>query len=239
MVTTNPIKKILDKQVDFKVRRAFSRYSLGDFEKEPFIVKKSKQITVQAGFEYLNFAHQFLANNFLEEVEIEGVIESVQDLKPVLAQFSLKYEEKKRFGKPGAKFELAVQKIKPETYRQLVDSCFNDYLLFNVNSSAASLKVKSQTTPKIGSLTEGFVTLKIGLSLFPAFQKDYLFDVSQDFKEAVINQTYFIERIDLDEKLLKADAERARKEAKRIGRIKRVITLDGKKYKETEISMAV
>jgi len=239
MVFTNPIKKIIDKQVDFKVHRAFSRYSIGEFEKEPIQVKKSKQITIQMGFEYLNFIQDFLANNLKEEAEIQGVIESVQDLKPFLTKLGLKFEEKKRFGKPGAKFELAIQKIKPDTYRQLVDNCFNDYLLFNINSSFGSLKVKNQTTPKIGSKTDGFVNLKLNNDLYSSFQKDYLFDIDQDFSLALINQTYFIDSIDINEKLLATDAEKARKEAKRIGKIKRVITLDDKRFKETEIKINV
>ena len=89
MVFTNPIKKIIDKQVDFKVHRAFSRYSIGEFEKEPIQVKKSKQITIQMGFEYLNFIQDFLANNLKEEAEIQGVIESVQDLKPFLTKLGI------------------------------------------------------------------------------------------------------------------------------------------------------
>ena len=75
--------------------------------------------------------------------------------------------------------------------------------------------------------------------MYSSFQKDYLFDIDQDFSLALINQTYFIDSIDINEKLLATDAEKARKEAKRIGKIKRVITLDDKRFKETEIKINV
>jgi len=238
-MTTNPIKKIFEKQTDPQVHRAFARYSLGDFEKEPFTVKVSKKITIKTGFEYLNFLHQFLAQNLQEEAEVEGVIESVKDLTPQLKELNLDFEEKRRFGKSGTKFLLKKQTISPGTYQKIIEVFWEEYLLFNTNSETASLKVKKQTTPKIGSPTEKFVTLKLDPNLFPPFKKDYLFDIDKDFKEAILNHTYFVADIDLDEQLLETDPERARKEAKRIGKIKREITLDDQKFKEYEIEMNV
>ncbi len=238
-MTTNPLKNIVDKNITDEVHNAFTRYSLGEFVKEPFQVKVGKNdVTVYAGFEYLNFLHRFLAENMKgvkEEVEISGVIESVKNLDAQLNQLGISFQRKKRFGKPGAKFFFPPQAIAVATYRKLVQEFFSEYLLFGISFPGGLLKVKSQTTPKLGEPTEKFVKLKFPLDFWKAFKEDYLFDVTAEGKEIIVNNTYLIDDIEVDTKLLEQDANLARKQARRRGQILRTITVDGKVIKEYKI----
>lgn len=239
-MATNFIKKILDKNITEDVHHAFTRYSIGEFVKEPMTVKIGKKdSTIQAGFEYLNFLHKFVAENASGNVNIEGTIESVKDLSADLQKLGITFEEKRRFGKSGTKFMIASQAITAEKYQKLVDTFFNEYLLCNVTFADGLLKVKKQSTPKLGSPTEKFVTLKIPLNLFAAFKKDYLFDVDKDFKDLTVEQTYTVKEIKVNEALLAKDANRARKEAKRCGEIKRKVTADGKVMQNYTIKFEV
>ncbi len=238
---TSFIKKIFDKDITEEVHNAFTRYSLGEFVKEPFFVKMAKKtFTLQSGFEYLNFLQKFLAENLKGEVEIEGVIESVNDLSPKLNALGLQFSEKRRFGKSGTKFVLDQQTVQVDTYKRLVDELFSEYLLFNVSFDGGKLKVKKQTTPKLGSPTEKFVTLKAPHALLDPLSRDYLFDIDvKPFKELTVQQTYTIEDIEVDEKLLEQDANLARKKAVRKGEISRKVVVDGDVVKDYKIKFEV
>lgn len=236
MRNTNFIQKIVNNEITEEVHNAFVRYSLGEFVKEPFVIKQKKgEFKISAGFEYLNFLHQFLAENVKGEVELDGVIESVRDLSAMLSKYKIEFEDKSRFGKSGKKYTFTT-KISTEFYKKMVEELFGEYLLFNVAFNGGKLKVKSQSTPKLGSPTDNFVTLILSSWLFPAFKADYLFDVdATEFNEIVINNTYLVNKIDLDEKLMEKDAALARKQAKREGEIVRKIIVDGKIIKEYKI----
>ncbi|MBI2668969.1 hypothetical protein HYX14_03945 [Candidatus Woesearchaeota archaeon] len=239
-MTTNFIKNIADKKITEEVHHAFVRYSLGEFVKEPFIIKKSKKdISIKAGFEYLNLLHAFLGGQITGDVELEGVIETVRDLSLLLSKLSIQFEEEKRFGKKGKKYVLPPQAVSASVYKKLVDEAKGEYLLFNISAAGARLKVKSKTTPKLGSATNDFVQVKLPPALFPAFRQDYLFDIDVDFTQAIIEQTYFINDIGIDKKLLEKDADAARRKALRQGEIRRKITVDGKLFKEYKITFKV
>ncbi len=240
MATTNFIKKIFEKDITEEVHHAFTRYSLGEFVKEPFVVKIKKEITVQGGFEYLNFFQKFIAQNVKGDVTINGTIETVKDLSETLGRLGLVYDNARRFGKSGSKFVLSEQKISKVTFQKMISELFTEYLLFNVNFEGGLLKVKKQTTPKLGSPTDAFVTLKLSKDWLPLLTQDYLFDVQgKDFSELCVNNIYRIDDIKVDEKLLAKDADGARKKALRIGEITRKITVDGKVEKEYKIKFVI
>jgi len=240
MATTNFIKKIFDKNITEEVHNAFTRYSLGEFVKEPFTVKLKKDITVQGGFEFLNFFQKFVAENVKGDVTVSGTIETVRDLSATLQKLGVDFENARRFGKPGSKFVLSSQKLNKATFQKLILELFSEYLLFNVSFDGGELKVKKQTTPKLGSPTEKFVTLKLPKDWLAVLKQDYLFDVdSKDFSELTVDQTYYVEDIDVDEKLLGKDADAARKKALRKGEISRKVTVDGKVVKEYKFKFTV
>ncbi len=235
----NFIKNIFEKKITPRTHQAFIRYSLGEFEKETFTIPKYKTIKVSAGFEYLNFMHEFLSGLVEQKATISGLIETVNDLEKPLQSLGLVFNPAKRFGKPGAKYILDSQEISAATYKKIVDNLFGEYLLLSIQSPEGELKVKSKNTPKMGSSTEGFVTLILPLTSEKVFQEEFLFDISKDFKKAVIKHTYFVDDIKVDEKLFKTNPDQARKEAERKIRIKRVVELDGQMYKEDTIAAEV
>jgi len=135
---------------------------------------------------------------------------------------------------------LSSQKLNKATFQKLILELFSEYLLFNVSFDGGELKVKKQTTPKLGSPTEKFVTLKLPKDWLAVLKQDYLFDVdSKDFSELTVDQTYYVEDIDVDEKLLGKDADAARKKALRKGEISRKVTVDGKVVKEYKFKFTV
>lgn len=238
-MTTNFIKNIFEKKITPRTHQAFIRYSLGEFEKETFIITTSKFLKVSAGFEYLNFIHEFLSNLVRQKATISGVIETVTDLEKPLQSLGLAFTPAKRFGKPGAKYLFDSQEISAATYKKIVDNFFGEYLLLSVQSSEGEIKVKSKNTPKIGSSTEGFVTLILPSASEKPFHEEFLFDIGKEFKKALLKHTYFVDDIKVDEKLFKTNPDKARKEAKRKIRIKRVVELDGQIYKESTVAAEV
>ena len=233
----NFLKKIADKKITDDVHRAFSRYSVGEFNKEPFVVKVAKaDWKIETGFEHLNYMHLFLAEKLTGQVHIEGVIETVNDISETLDSLQIGFSSDKRFGKPGEKYSIS-EDIPAASYKKLIATLPNEYLLFSVTFEGGLLKVKGKSTPKLGSATDKFVKLKIPLSLTKAFSEEYLFDVPPGFKELVINHNYMIDKIEVDEKLLAKDPAQARKQATRVGTITRTITADGKEIKKTKIPL--
>ena len=239
-MTTNFIKNIVDKNITEDVHNAFTRYSLGEFVKEPFKVKADNNgLTIKAGFEYLNFIQLFLSEQLNGTVELSGAIESVRDLSGPLTKLGLNFGVNQRFGKAGRKYILEPQQVEASIYKKTVKEFFADYLLLNIAFPGGQLKLKGKTTPKLGSPTDDFCVLKLPAELIPAWRDDYLFDVDTNFKDLKIEQTYFIEDIEVDEELQAKDSHLARKKAVRKGEIARKITVDGKVLREYTIKFSV
>jgi hypothetical protein len=225
----NFIKNIAENKTDKATHNVFVRYGMGEFEKEDFIIKKSgANVKIWAGFEYVNVLLRFAASLCSEEVSLSGVIPTVKDISSLLAKYNIQAEAKARYGKSGKRFEFTVT-LSPEKAKQFIEE-FNDfYLLLDLSSGKRQAKIKKKETPKIGSPAKKFIAVTLPKEDFGKVVNEFLFDAGvNEFSEAVIKQTYKITGIDVDEKLLKTDAEKARLEAKREGTILRKITIDGK-----------
>ncbi len=238
-MATNFIKNIVDKNITEDVHNVFTRYSLGEFVKEPLTVKADKNgLTIKTGFEYLNFLQRFLSEQLKGMVELSGVIETAHDLTPALTRFGLKFMRDKRFGKTGNKYLFEPQQVEVSTYKKLVKEFFGDYLLLGVAFPGGQLKIKGKNTPKLGSPTNDFCVLKLPADLIPAWNADYLFDITIPFRNVQIEQTYLIDVVDVDEKLLATEPALARKKALRLGQIVRKITVDGNVVKDYTIKFS-
>lgn len=239
--TTNFIKNIVDDNVTQKVHDRFTRYGKGDFEKDPFEVKKqSNNFRVYSGFEYINFLQWFVSKQFEEKVEIKGPIASVDDLSPRLDELGIDYETKTRRGKKGDKFVIQKTKVTPEKYEEIVNEFFEDYIMIQSKTSKGYLKTDKTTTPKPNKSSERFVKIKLDNDFYESFKNDYLFDLDEtDWKKADIHHTYDINEVHFDEDLIQEDPYQARMEAKRAGKIIRKIILDDEKHKEYKINFKV
>ena len=226
----NFIKKIYEKNIDEKTHQKFIRYSIGDFEKEEFIVKKSSSfVQIKAGFEYLDVMFELMAPLIKEDVSLNGVIVTKNKIINELNEFGI--EPKKVTGK-----KYTIQEtISKEKFKDFVNKFNSCFLLLNVKSGKYSISVK-KSIPKPGKVVEKFVTAKFDLSDLDTIKKEFLFDIKVDnFKDISIKHTYIIDEIVIPDEF-KNKPEEARVNAKRKGRIIRKINIDNK-TQEKEIQL--
>jgi len=226
----NFIKNIYEKNVDEKVHQKFVRYSVGEFEKEEFMIKKgSSFVQIKAGFEYLDVMFDLIAQCVNEDVSLTGVIITKNKIINELNEFGI--EPKKITGK---KYTIE-ETMSKEKFKEFVEK-FNSYsLLIKLKSGKYSISVK-KSIPKPGKILEKFVTAKFDLKDLDLIKKEFLFDINIDnFKDISIKHTYVIDDIIIPDEF-KNNPEQARLNAKRKGRIIRKIGIDGK-TEEKEIEL--
>ncbi|MCK4670130.1 MAG: hypothetical protein KAT43_02910 [Nanoarchaeota archaeon] len=229
----NFIKQIATKKTDNYTHNAFVRYGPGEFVKEEFIVKKiGKNIKIRGGFEWCNALLKFVASFCSGVVSVNGTIPTTRDVAPELKKLGVDFEEKRRYGKKGRKYEVNTT-LPADTVRKLIDQLYDFYLMLDMKGGNYSVKMKKKETPKIGSLVEKFVSVVIPADHMKDVIDEFLFDCGiSDFKSVVVRHTYKFEEILLDEKLAAKDPLEARLKAKRKGKIIRVIEVDGKEIKK-------
>jgi hypothetical protein len=229
----NFIRKIAQNKVDADTHHAFIRYSMGEYPKEDFIIKKSSSgIKIIGGFEWVNVILKFTASLSKGDVELSGVVPTIKDISPILTKYGAQFETLCRYGKSGKRFDLKA-KMSAEKALKLFDELAGCYILLDLNSEERQVKVKKKETPKIGSPAEKFVTASLSKDDLAKVKSEFLFDVDvKDFKQIVIKHTYNITEIDVDEKLLEKDPAFARQEAVRKGVVLRTIIIDGVEQKK-------
>ncbi len=229
----NFIRLIAQNKVDSTVHHAFTRYGPGEFIKEDFIAKKiGKNLKIWGGFEYTNVLLKFVASLCKGEVSLKGTIPTTRDVGSELKALGVDFEEKRRYGKKGKKYEIDA-KISADKARKLIDKLFEFYLLLDLKCDDYLVKVKKKETPKIGSPTNKFVNAVISRDDVGKFVDEFLFDTDvKDFKQCVIQHTYNITDIKVDVKLAKSDPLKARLDGLRKGVIKRSVTIDGTEMKK-------
>ncbi|MBW3013781.1 hypothetical protein KY335_00895 [Candidatus Woesearchaeota archaeon] len=229
----NFIKQIANKKTDSYTHNAFVRYGPGEFVKEDFIVKKiGKNIKIWGGFEWCNVLLKFVASFCSGVVSVNGTIPTTRDVGPELKKLGVDFEEKRRFGKKGSKYEIKTT-LPADTVRKMINQVYDFYLMLDLKCGNYIVKMKKKETPKIGSPSDKFVSAVIPVDHLKAFIDEFLFDCGvSDFKSVVIKHTYKVEKIILDEKLAAKDPLAARLQAKRKGTVIRVIDIDGKEIKK-------
>ncbi|MBW3011609.1 hypothetical protein KY311_00330 [Candidatus Woesearchaeota archaeon] len=227
----NFVKNIAQGKIDSATHYAFVRYGMGEFVKEDLIIKFGSSVKLSGGFEYVNVFVKFVASLCDEDIEIKGVIPTINDISSALAKYGIEVEGKTRYGKKGKKYDIDVT-LSPEKAMQFIDEFYDMYLLLDLKSGKRSVKVKKKETPKIGSPSEKFVSAALAKEDAAKVKEEFLFDVDAGVKEAVVKHTYKITNIDVDESLLEKDALKARLEAKREGVLVRKVIADGKEIEK-------
>ena len=226
----NFIRKIYEKNIDEKIHQKFIRYSIGEFEKEEFIIKKgSSFVQIKAGFEYLDVMFDMIAQCVNEDVSLNGIIVTKNKIINELNEFGI--EPKKVTGK---KYTIEVTMSK-EKFKEFVDKFNSCFLLLKLKSGKYSISVK-KSIPKPGKILEKFVTAKFDLNDLDIIKKEFLFDITVDnFRDISIKHTYIIDEIIIPDEF-QNNPEEARLNAKRKGRIIRKIDIDSK-TEEKEIEL--
>ena len=226
-MTLNFIKAVINNQVDDSCHKKFIRYSLGEFEKEPFEVKKMKKnFSVKAGPEYYDVLQRFFLENIDEHVTVNGKIIAQRNVSTDLT--SLGIEPVKITGN-GKKAQISCSLISQGELKNIFEKLSDTFLLLDLVAGKNTLKMK-KSFPR-GKLVPGFCKAKFDISLFDKFKEEFLWDAA-DFTKAIITHTYIVEDIQVSDELLNEDPVRARKEAKRKGKLIRQIDLDGEVSKE-------
>ncbi|MAG60875.1 hypothetical protein CL619_03760 [archaeon] len=223
-----------ESSTDPLVHGRFTKFSVGDFEREAILISQSKKnCKLQTGYEYANdlafLACQILGDNAQisgEAVLVAAKKDPKQDIDA--AGFEVKANRGKKYT---LTFDLTAKQL-IESIKKLGVYAFL-FSKFNCDTSV-KLKMKS-TPPKPGSVKEKFCTLQVEPKLAAPLLDAFLFDVKErGFKKAEINHTFDIQDVVIP-KEYENDYALARLHAKKKGKIKRKITLDGKEILATEL----
>ncbi len=203
------IKKIFEGKIDEEVKKHFARFSKGVFEDRAMV-----KIRVEEDRFKLQTSFEYinelvlLIADNIEEIEVNGKL--VRNRKKEEVSTLVTSTELKGF---------------KDEY---------DFLLLNMEGEDISLKCKP-SLPKPGKkLKADFCTVFLPLKLL----KEFVFDVSEDFKRAEIAHDFVIDDIVVPDEY-KSDPLLARKMAIRKGKLVRKILLDGKRETIKEVEFAI
>ncbi|MBN2567276.1 hypothetical protein JXB02_04290 [Candidatus Woesearchaeota archaeon] len=216
------IKDIFTGTLTDQTHAKLVRYSLGTFEKEPFVVKKGKDgIRVEAGFEYLDTLLALIARIVEGPVSLRGVIVTKDDISSELDRLGI--EPAKATGKK----RTIKQDVDAATFTALVGALASRaILLLGVKAEGISLSV-GKSVPKPGKTAERFCALRLPAAALGAVREEFLFDVPGDFSRVTVRNTYEVKEVIVDERLLAKDPAAARLAAKRRVRVIRDLDVDG------------
>ncbi len=232
MVVKNFVQKCENSIEDVFVHQRFIRFSVGEFKREQVLLKRTKtHLQVQTGFGFAPdmylLAASLLDNNAV--LKGEGVVVTGQKNPEKVfrnAGFDVASVRGKKYK---VKFEFSAQDL-----AKAVEALAEYIVLLKFDAPGVVLKMK-MSPPKPGSIKEKFVTLKVESQFADTVLKNVLFDVEHHtFKSATIDHTFIIEDIEIP-KEFQDDFAQARKHAKRVGKIKRVVTIDKTEFENYDI----
>lgn len=234
----NFIKKISEKKSDELVHLQFQKFSKGEFRDRAMVrVKKSgNKYTIYTSAEFANELVRMVAEKLGSgSAQVKGAIVSTSDLKD-----KIDFKEIKQF--QGVKRYLMDKEMTGDNIIELLDEFPKTFfaLTFDAEKDETKLKIKPKApkSGKPGKESEDgpkidFCVLK---TKDKAIADSFVWETS-DFKEVIINHTYFIEGMEIPEEL-KADKDFAkmREGAIRLGKIVRKMKIDGQeKVSELEL----
>ncbi len=225
----NFIKKIFENKIDESVHKNFKRFSKGIYENRAVVEINNgkKSVKIKTSFEFAEDFARFLGNTIKDKTKITGGIITAKDIRKEL-DFDVNV---KQFA--GIKTFLIDHEITKDSlfnlFNKFPDAIF--LLSFSTDYGTLKIKVKTPKTAKPGRNNE----IKADFCTFAAddvnFVKEFAFDFDSNFKKALIKHIFFINELVVDEKD-KNDSALARINAKRKGKIERIIDIDGKIIKK-------
>lgn len=222
----NFIKKIFENKADDLVHKQFTRFGKGEYERALLTLKKSSKLNIKASFEFSNDLVELIIQEASSNIEISGVI---------LAAHEFNLDLKNEYSKRGKiyKAEIEEQIITKEKLKEIFEKFKFDWLLLNLSADNCSLKCKSSLPKPGGTLKDDFCSASFeNLNI----AKEFAFDVD-NFKVLIIKHIFKIEDLIVN-KEDENNFEKARINAKRKGKILRILDVDGKEIKK-EINLLV
>ena len=224
----NFIKKVFDKNIDESTHLQFQKFSKGEFINRAIIeAKKSgSKYTIKTSAEFSNELVRDIAEKLGEErTKITGAIVSTSDLTE-----ELDFKEKKQF--QGVKRYLIEKEMSGKEIMSLLDKFPKSFFALSFTVGENVLKIKPKA-PKSGKPGKGDEAPKADFCNLKTTDKEigesFVFE-KPDFKKAVINHTFIIEKIIVPEELKKEeDFSKIREMSHRAGRIVRNANIDDQK----------
>lgn len=206
----------------------FVRYGKGEYERLLFEITKGKNsIKVKSSFDFANDFVGIIADNIKEAASVSGKIIVPGDFQKGISGIC----EPVSYSKRGKLYTAEISaELSPEQLRRIYDTFSQNFLLLNIKSSEFSLKVGKSLPKPGGAVKPNFCSATLPLNLL----EEFAWDVKQEFSKLIIKHVLNITDIVVPPDL-RNDPAKARLEAKRKGKILRIIEIDGKETrKETE-----
>jgi len=224
----NFLKNIFIGKTDASAHDKFVRYGKGEYERLLFEIAKGKNnLKIKSSFDFANDFAGIISENLKDTANVSGKIIASYDFKEDISAIC----EPSAYSKRGRLFtaELSAD-LSPDMFRRLYEKFSPYFLLLNIKSNDFSLKVGKSLPKPGGAIKPNFCSATLPLSLIDEFA----WDVKQDFSKLEIKHILNITDIVIPPEL-RNDPAKARLEAKRKGKIVRIITIDGKESrKETD-----
>jgi len=227
----NFIKKIFDGKKEESIHLQFQKFSKGEFRNRALIrVKKTKdKFTIFTSAEFANGLVKNTAEKLgNEKTLVKGAIVSTNDLTG-----ELNFKGKKQF--QGVKRYLIENEMSGEEILKLLEKFPRAFFAISFDAGETKLKIKPKApkSGKPGSKKEELPKIDFCKLITTDKQigESFVFDTLQgtskpDFKEAIIDHTFFIEDIVMPKG--ETDYAKIREMAVRKGRIIRKSEIDGK-----------
>lgn len=232
----NFIKKIFDKEIDPLVHLQFQKFSRGEFKDRAIIKAKfsAGKYTIGTSAEFANELVRIVATKLGENTtNIAGAIVSTSDLSE-----KINFTDKKQF--QGVKRYIIDKEMTGNEIIKLLDDFPKAFfaISFNFGETILKIKPKAPKTGKPGKKGEeapkpDFCKL---VTKDKEIAENFIFE-KPNFKDAEINHTFLIEKIEVPNDLKSSnDFARIREESLRIGKIIRKSKIDGaEKVLSTEL----
>lgn len=222
------IKKILENKIDEKVHGQFVRFGKGVYEKRAVVsMQKTSKVKVKGSFEYANDFVSLASEFGGGGVKEKNVVLSKKDISDIMSQNNIKGNSETKKGGLFYKNNLGEQNLNSEQIKILVENSY--FALLDIEGNGFILKIK-KNLPKPGKSGEGkvddkFCVLEADLRFYDKIKEVFFWDVS-DCKKAKAEHTYIIN--DLIMPGSEKDFAVIREMAKRKGKIKRKLEIDGR-----------
>lgn len=216
----NFIRKIFENKADELVHQQFIRFGKGNYDRALLTIKKTGRLSIKSSFEFSNDFVELIAQEASSDIEISGVI---------IASHEFNLDIENEYSKRGKvyKAEIKEQKIKKEKLKEICENFKFDNLLLNLEANNCSLKCKNSLPKPGGALKDNFCSVYFdNLDI----AKEFAFDFP-DFKELIIKHIFEITDL-IVSKDDEDDFLKARINAKRKGKIIRILSVDGKEIKK-------
>ena len=225
----NFIKKIFENKTDNKVHQQFTKFSKGVFENKAIIdinVTK-KNVRIKTTPEFTNEFVEMGANTIKDKVPVKGISFCTRSIKE-----ECPFEFKDIKNAMGVKKHMIDTELGKDDILDLINKFPFASINLSFKTDYGTLKVKEKAPKSSKPPKGGEEKPKADYCNFQTSDKsileDFAFDIKDEFKKAFIIHTFQIDEIIIPDEY-KDDFALARLHAKRKGKVKRYVDVDGNK----------